>query len=85
MTLEKNTVEDIIIAVNELSNSLCNAAYSGTAKFILGGDPEKQGQKAIEFVNEYADLTGAALRMIAVTTNLIVAGIINDEVTVEQK
>lgn len=78
-------IEEMIFASNELSEALWKTAYSGKAKFILGKDPENEGKQAIDFIKEYADLTGAVLRMIAATTDIITTGIVNDEIEIRVK
>ena len=81
-----NNLEEIILAVNELSSALYQLGYTGRAKCILSEDRNKTaGQNAIAFVEQYADVTGAALRMIAVTTEIVADAIVNDEAKIVEK
>ena len=82
ISVNADTIEDVILAINELSSAIYATAYTGKAKFILGNDPDQAGQRAIDFVTEYADLTGAALRMISCTTEMISDAIVNDELKI---
>ena len=73
-------LEEMLLAANELSESLFAAGYDGKAKYILHADKTRtEGENAAEFVERYADITGAALRLIASVTGVIAGGIVNGE------
>ena len=85
ISVNSDKIEEMIVSVNEVSEALWKTAYTGNEKYILGEDPESQGRRAIDFVKDYADLTGAVLRMIATTTEIIAEGIANDEIQITVK
>lgn len=78
-----SNLEEIILAVNELSEALYQSGYTGKAKCILSEDRNKTaGENAIAFVEQQADITGAALRMIAKATEIIADAFVNDEAAI---
>lgn len=77
--IDAGHLENMITGIADLSFRLWHAVYSETPKGILNKYPElNEGQNAIDFVNQYSELTGAALKLIGST-----AGIISDLFTNE--
>ena len=58
-------LESMITGVSELSWRLWHEAYSMTPQGILHNHKDMtEGQNAIDYVNQYSELTGAALQLI---------------------
>ena len=86
LTITGGDIERAILAVNEMAEALYHAGYGTTAQGIMKADESKTaGENAVKFVADFADLTGATLRMIANTTGLIADGITNGEIEITLK
>ena len=76
-------IEQIIFATTDLCEALWHNGYDVKESYILSADKAKTPeQNALAFVEQKAELTGAALRMIASATGIISRGISNGEIII---
>ena len=76
-------IEQIIFATTDLCEALLHNGYDVKESYILSADKAKTPeQNALAFVEQKAELTGAALRMIASATGIISRGISNGEIII---
>lgn len=76
-------IDQMIYGMNELCQGLWHIGFSSTAQGILN---EKKNmtpeQNAVEFVNEYVELTSGALSLMAAATNVISTALVNGEIEI---
>lgn len=78
--VNSDDIENMIAAVYEMTEALYQTAYDVKAKYLL--DSDRAAENSVKFIQDYMDVTGATLRMIASTTGLIAGGIANGEIKV---
>ena len=81
--IETADIEGLIFAINEVCKGLYNVAYTSNADGIMKDNPAlTKEQNAVEFVNQYADMTGGVLRMVETATDIITRRLVNDEIKI---
>lgn len=79
--VDASNIETIILGVNAVCSALSTGPYSYMAAGIARGDrQDEQGRNALEFVNDYYDLTAGVVELIAGAIGIIADGISNGEI-----
>lgn len=81
MYVDTSNLETVIFGVNAVCSALSTGPYSYIAAGIARGDrQDEQGRNALEFVDDYYDLTAGVMELIAGATGIIADGISNGEI-----
>ena len=86
MYVDTFNLETVIFGVNAVCNALSAGPFGLRQVGVARGDSrDEQGRNALEFVENYYDLTAGVLELIAGATGIIADGISNGEIELTVK
>ena len=81
--IETADIESLLFGIHDACQGLYNVAYTLTADGIMKDNPKfTKEQNAVDFVNQYSELTGGVLRLVETATDIITRGLANDEIRI---
>lgn len=86
MYVDAYNLEAVIFGVNAICNALNAGPFGLRQTGVARGDSrDEQGRNALEFVEDYYDLTAGVVELIAGATGIIADGISNGEIELTVK
>lgn len=76
-------MKEVVYAICDLADGLCNSAYCFRAKGVLAHNKEMSaGENAIQFISDHYAVTGGALRLIAASANILGQMLVNEDLVI---
>lgn len=76
-------MKEVVYAICDLADGLCNSAYCFKAKGVLTHNEEMSaGENAIQFISDHYAVTSGTLRLIAASANILGQMLVNDDLVI---